>query len=735
MAELNPILRVAIPSPVRQTFDYLPPLACGQEVLLPGIRVKVPFGRTTAIGILIEVAAHSRVEQGRLKRALAVLDEQPLIPQDMLLLMLWASSYYHHPLGEVIFSALPPPLREGKPAEVKGISTWQISAAGLEADAKALTRAPRQAMLLSLLRANAQGLSAAALAAGNWRPALAALIAKGWVIERQAPCLGAVAGSADEAIPPLNEAQQQAVQAVLAAPGFQPFVLDGVTGSGKTEVYLRIIEQVIAAGRQALLLVPEIGLTPQLVQRFQSRFQVPLAVLHSNLSDQERLCAWLMARDGSAPIVIGTRSALFTPLHRPGVLIIDEEHDLSFKQQDGFRYHARDLAVIRAQRAQVPIVLGSATPSLETLGNVGEGRYQSLALPKRAGTAQPPLMSVLDVRHQPMEGNISQPFIEMIRQHVTRGEQVLLFLNRRGYAPVLLCHDCGWIATCKRCDARMVLYQAQRSLSRCHHCGAERPTEQRCPSCQSTSLVAIGQGTERVEEVLGKHFAAAGIVRIDRDSTRRKGSMQALLDGVHAGRSQILIGTQMLAKGHHLPNVTFVGIVDADQGLFGVDFRASERMAQLIVQVAGRAGRGAKPGQVVIQTHHPDHPLLYTLITQGYAAFAQAALLERRQAELPPYSHMALLRAEAVSAELPQAFLQQAYEQGRLLNNAHVQLSAPVAAPMERRAGRYRAQLLLQSQQRAPLQRFLSAWIAQIETLKMARKVRWSIDVDPMEMV
>ncbi|MFZ5588112.1 MAG: primosomal protein N' [Pseudomonadota bacterium] len=663
------MLRVAVPSPLRQTFDYLPPKDCVRTALIPGTRLRVPFGRTQTVGVLVELSTTSQVARARLKPALAALDDAALLPAELLALMQWAGAYYHHPLGEVILGALPPPLRQGKPPQA--------------------VRAPRKTTEIET--------------------------------------------AVSIAPPPLNADQQRAVAALSAAlDAAQPFLLDGVTGSGKTEVYLSVIEQALARGAQALVLVPEIGLTPQLVQRFRERFSAPLAVMHSSLSDGERLRAWLAARDGTASIVLGTRSAVFAPLARPGVFIVDEEHDLSFKQQDGFRYHARDVAVMRARRANVPIILGSATPSLESLYNVQQGRYRRLVLASRAGASRAPVMRVLDVRRQTLDGGLSPMLLQGVARHLGEGGQALLFLNRRGYAPMLICHECGWVASCARCDARLVFYQTQRRL-RCHHCAAERAADAQCPACGCVDLRTVGQGTERVEQHLARHFPHAGIVRIDRDSTRRKGSMQAMLDDVHAGRSQILIGTQMLAKGHHLPNVTLAAILDADQGLFGVDFRAAERMAQLIVQVAGRAGRAGKPGEVLIQTHHPDHPLLRTLITQGYGAFAATALEERALSELPPYSYLALLRAEAVKAEAPLDFLRAAHAQAPA---AHaVQLFGPVAAPMERRAGRYRAQLLVQAPQRAALHRFLTAWLPELEALKLARKVRWSLDVDPMEMI
>jgi primosomal protein N' (replication factor Y) len=483
-----------------------------------------------------------------------------------------------------------------------------------------------------------------------------------------------------------------------------------------------------------LVLVPEIGLTPQLVQRFADRLGVEPAVLHSGLSDRERLQAWLTARDGRASIVIGTRSAVFTPMLNPGVVIIDEEHDLSFKQQEGFRYHARDVAVWRARQLGIPIVLGSATPSFETLYNAERGRYQRLALPARAGDAKAPRLRSVDMRHQKLTGNLSPILLQAIGRHLEQGNQVLLFLNRRGYSPTVLCHDCGWVAQCRRCDARLIYHRGRRRLS-CHHCGAEQAMAERCPACGGAELRPLGHGTERVEQTLREHFPQYSCARIDRDSTRRKGALQQLLADAHNGRHRILLGTQMLAKGHHLPNITLAAILDGDQGLFGADFRAGERMAQLITQVAGRAGRAAQAGEVLIQTHHPDHPLLRTLLTEGYHRYAAAALAERREAELPPYVNLALLRAEAAAAEAPNRFLNDAATLGRELRISGVSLLGPAPSPMERRAGRYRAQLLAQAAQRADLHRLLDAWLPSLAQLPSARKVRWSIDVDPMEMV
>ncbi len=479
--------------------------------------------------------------------------------------------------------------------------------------------------------------------------------------------------------------------------------------------------------------MPEIGLTPQIMERFQRRIAAPVALLHSGLSDLERESGWLAASRGEAAVVIGTRSAIFTPLPKLGLVVVDEEHDLSFKQQDGFRYSARDLALVLAQRRNCPVLLGSATPSLESINNAVTGRYRHLLLPERAGSAIPPQIDLLDIRSTKLNGGLAPHLLQLVEEQLQAGNQVLLFLNRRGYAPQLTCYSCGWIAQCRRCDARLTMHLGSNILW-CHHCGSQRRTDPECPDCHGAELHPLGQGTERLEETVVNRFPAVGVARIDRDSTRRKGSLKRLLEEIQQGVYQLLLGTQMLAKGHHFPDVTLVGILFVDQGLFGADYRASERLAQLVTLVAGRAGRAEKPGRVIIQTRYPDHPLLQTLIRKGYAEFAQEALHERQLAALPPYSYQALIRAEASAEGLPRTFLEEAVEAAAEFASRRLELWGPVPAPMERRAGRYRAHLLVQTQHRAELQQFLREWLPIVRKLKLARKVRWSVDVDPQEM-
>ncbi len=736
----GPILRIAVPSPLYQTFDYLPPLEGDPATLQPGVRVRIPFGRRQTVGFLIALGTDSELNPALLRPALAVLDREPILPADVLALIQWAWRYYHHPPGEAFATALPVLLRQGEPAVVpQPPSLWRITPAGRTALAEsvALRRAPIQRRLLDHLAQCPVGLDAETLRplVRDSATTLRALHAKNWVESSAADASPPPQAASAVPIAPFapSVAQADAVATVSAQlDRFQVFLLEGVTGSGKTEVYLRLIEAVLARGRQALVLTPEIGLTPQLLARFQERLPGPLAVLHSGLSDRERLNAWLLARDGTAKVVVGTRSAVFAPLRALGLLIVDEEHDLSYKQQDGFRYHARDLAVIRGRQLGIPVVLGSATPALESIQNARAGRYRQLSLPERVGGGTEAPIFILDVRRQPMTDGLSQPLLERMRAHLDRNEQVLLFLNRRGFAPILLCHECGWLSQCRHCDARMTLHLRQRRLT-CHHCGDNRPVDAVCPVCGSVDLRAVGHGTERLETALRPVFPGIGIARLDRDSIRRRGSLETLLADIHNGDRRILIGTQMLAKGHHFPDVTLVGIMDTDQGLYGVDFRSSERMAQLILQVAGRAGRAEKPGTVMIQTHHPDHPLLRVLVSAGYPAFAAAALAERQAALLPPFAYQALLRAEAGELERAIAFLNAARALAEPITE-DLELLGPAPAPMERRAGRYRANLLIQATQRQSLHRFLDRWTALLRAERGDRQVRWSLDVDPMEL-
>ena len=732
MLEVQQILEVAVAAPVMGVFDYLAPVSVDAPLLV-GQRLRVPFGRSTRMGWLVGSKAVSELPAHRLRRVLSVLDTEPLLPPDLLGMLVWAARYYQHPLGEVLTAALPRALREGRDT-ASGETLWALNAEGMSADPEVLRRAPAQLRIYKVLRERPAPAAAADLEAvtSTWRRAVAALGARGWLTISHATVALPVADIAPDVPPVLTADQARAVEQINAAQGFQCFLLDGVTGSGKTEVYLRGIEKVLEAGRQSLVLVPEIGLTPQLLERFQRRFQVPVALLHSGLSDGERLRAFTAASDGTAAIVIGTRSAIFAPLQRPGLIVADEEHDPSYKQQEGWRYSARDLAVWRARELGVSLVLGSATPSLESIENARSGRYTRLVLPSRTGVAGQPRVSLIDLRQHVAREGLTQPLLAAIRRHLDAGGQVLIYLNRRGYAPVLMCPGCGEVVECRRCDARMVLHQ-QRGLLICHHCGSERPVPAQCPEC-AAELKAVGQGTERLERALAAAFPDQQIERIDRDTTRRRGEIERRLRRVRDEEARILMGTQMLTKGHDFPRVTLVGIVDADQGLFGSDFRSAERLAQSFVQVAGRAGRAQHPGEVCLQTMFPEHPLLRVLINEGYAQFATLALEERRQAGWPPFACLALLRAEASQRPQVFGFLQEAAALAREQAPAGLNVLGPASAPMERRAGRYRGQLLLQAGSRRELQQLLPAWREAVAGIETQRRVRWSLDIDPVDL-
>ncbi|EAR61425.1 primosomal protein N' [Neptuniibacter caesariensis] len=727
------ILRLAIPSPLRRLFDYLPPEGISVENLQPGIRVIAPFGRREVIGVLIEVAEESEFSLNKLKRVKSLLDNSPPLPQHLFKLARWAASYYQHPEGDAIQQALPVLLRKGNACEFQHETLWRASETASTDQLKA--NAIRQIELLQLLLEHPQGISTDALKAeGANISALSSLAEKGLAESFQRKHSHHDEQILHEAPLTLNSEQQLCIEHINGQHEFAINLLEGVTGSGKTEVYLQAIEKVLRQGKQALVLVPEIGLTPQTVSRFKQRFSVPIVALHSNMTDRQRLDAWLQAREGIARIIIGTRSAIFTPMKAPGIIIIDEEHDASFKQQDGFRYSARDLSVMRARDEKIPVILGSATPSLETLHNAIEGRYHWLRMTQRAGNSAPPEFKLLDIRQENLSEGLSAPLINAIRKHLESGTQVLVFLNRRGYSPTLTCHDCGWIADCNRCDAHMTLHQRPPHLH-CHHCDKQAAIPQRCPECNSDQLQPVGVGTERSEQALKAMFPDFPVIRVDRDSTQRKNAMQEIMHKVNTGDPCILVGTQMLAKGHHFPKVTLVAILNADSGLFSADFRGMERTAQLILQVAGRAGRADHPGKVLMQTYHADHPTLQTLVNHGYCAFAQEELHNRKMAQLPPYTHYALLRAETSTQGRAESFLaaiRQQLEDDMLLPH-DASWIGPFPSPMEKRAGMHRAQLMIYAENRKSLHQLLANLCWYLEQNKESRKVRWSIDVDPAD--
>ncbi len=726
------ILRVAVPSPLRKLFDYLP--LPNQPLPHPGARVRVSFGRQVLVGIVVGTDSDSEHERSRLKPIDAVLDETPLLDAALLQLYLWASHYYLFPVGMALQTSLPAALREGKPLELPRKQLWQLTPAGIALESGALSRAAQQQRIVDLLRAfEAMGSSELSAALGKpARAALQALHEKQLIlpVERELPQRPVVLR---ETPLTLNPEQLEACALLEASLGhFHCHLLEGITGSGKTEIYLQLIAKALERGLQVLVLVPEISLTPQTLQRFTRRFDCNIVAFHSGLTDKQRHAGWLQAHSGKADIVIGTRSAIFTPLPRAGLIIIDEEHDDSYKQQDGFRYNARDVAVYRASQLKVPVLLGSATPSLETLQNALSGRYRHLALTARAGSASMPRLQLVDMRLQQSEEGFSLTLREKIRSHLSANQQVLVFLNRRGFAPLLQCFACGWIAECPRCERSYTLHQQPAAL-RCHHCEASKPLPRACPTCHGTQLGGIGMGTERSEDFLHDTFPDYPVIRIDRDTTRAAGSLQEKIDQVHSGLPCILVGTQMLAKGHHFPRVTLVAILDADSGLFSADFRGQENLGQLLTQVAGRAGRSDASGLVLIQSFHTTHPGLQQLTSAGYGPFARQLLQERKAGDLPPFSRLLLLRAEAGKRELPQAFLQRARQLAEALGRHHVQVFGPLPCPIGKKAGLFRFQLILQASQRQRLQRMAHALVEQLEQEPGARQVRWQVDVDPVD--
>ena len=730
------IIRVALDTPLRRTFDYLRDVDA--PAAMAGQRVRVPFGRREKIGFIVSLERQSDVDREKLKRISSYIDERPTFDATLLALLRWAADYYHHPLGEVIATALPKLVREGATLQARSFG-WALTPAGRHAlDAGEAKRAPQQRALLErLARDNAVVAEDDLADWPRWRDHIRSLRERGWAERQELEPAHSTPPSQPEgsatAIPEPTPDQRAALETIIASgdTGYRAWLLQGITGSGKTEVYPPLTERQLRAGRRVLILVPEIGLTPQLVGRFAKRFEgVPLAVLHSGLTDTQRLEAWRRTHDGSARLVLGTRSAVFAPIPELGMIIVDEEHDASFKQQEGgFRYSARDLALVRAQQLDIPIVLGSATPSLESLHNVTLGRFQHLSLPRRAGNAQPPTLKLIDLRAEHVHAGLSTTAATTIEKHLADQGQVLVYINRRGYAPTLACTACGWVAPCLSCDARLTVYRNAARL-RCHHCGADRELPRQCPQC-GYAVKTVGQGTERIEESLAETFQGVGIARLDRDVVRRQDELEAVVSRIASGDARILVGTQMIAKGHDFPDVTLVVVLNADQGLFSTDFRAAERLAQTIVQVAGRAGRGDRRGEVLIQTEYPEHPLLRGLLEGGYEAFANAALAERESAAWPPFARLTALRASALQADWATDFLAAAR---RAAPKANVRLLGPAPAAMAKRAGRFHAQLLVESGDRAALHRFLDRWVPAVEALPEVRRVRWALDVDPLEL-
>ena len=726
-------LKIALATGLRQEFTYLAPDTT-KDACLPtiGLRVHVTLGRSQRVGLIVGISQTTDVDLSKLKPIIELLDNTPLLPKDLWQLGLWSAEYYQHPVGDALMHLLPAKLRQPIPNQLIQLN-WQV--ADIEAE---FGRAKKQQLLWQQISTLAPVFNLSQLQTIGIKPSqLKPFLNKKWLTTSYPKPQDVTLKLAEQGLV-LNAEQTHIVEHLAKVKGvFSCNLLNGVTGSGKTEVYFHAIAEQLQAGKRTLLLVPEIGLTPQLLQRLKQRFNNRVLALHSGLTEHQRLNAWQQAGLGQADIIIGTRSALFTPIPDLGLIIIDEEHDQAYKQQEGFRYHGRDLAIKRAADAKIPILLGSATPSLESLANVARGRFSQWLLTQRAGKASSQSYEVIDLRNQPQQAGISEQLQAMVQIQLDLGHQVLLMLNRRGFAPSLQCQACGATAQCPACDASMTLHRRPPRLH-CHHCEHQQPVHLNCPQCQSDQLKPLGQGTERTEEQLNTLFPNTPVHRIDRDTTRKKGSLETMLEQVHLGQPCLLVGTQMLAKGHHFPNVTLAAILDADASLFSSDFRGPEKLAQLLVQTAGRAGRAQIPGTAVIQTYQADHPTINILVNKGYNAFAQQELTSRQRSGLPPTGHMALFHAQAKDAA--QAFTLLNWLGQQVQNPALQPLTksllmfGPMPAFMARRAHYYRAQLQLQHPNRIQLQQLLQQLCHLLDHHPAARKIRWSLDIDPQEL-
>ncbi|MCW8091925.1 primosomal protein N' [Alteromonas sp. ASW11-130] len=718
-------VEVAVPVPLRQTFTYL-----SLNKVKKGCRVTVPFGKRTLVGIV--VASHSDFNGtvDKLKPLHDILDGEPVLSPILLTLCEWLTHYYHHPIGEVFHTAMPVLLRKGEMLPRDTQQYVKITQTPETLVIEQLSRAPKQLNCWRHCKDNPATLAkitklySASIVKALVDKQLLEVIEKPTINESWHENIN-ITGK-----PIANREQAAAIAAINQQTGFSSFLLEGITGSGKTEVYLQALEKVLLAGKQVLILVPEIGLTPQTVNRFANRFGIDVAVLHSQVTNPERLLIWQRASTNKLGIVIGTRSAIFTPFSNLGMIILDEEHDDSFKQNDGLRYHARDLAVVRAQKEQIPLVLGSGSPSLETLNNALTKRYHHLQLTVRAGAAVIPTQHLLDARDQNLEYGLAPGTIAIIKSHLEANNQVLVFINRKGYAPALLCHHCGHSVECKRCEQPFTVYQSPPRLQ-CHRCEKTKPLPRICHACGSNELITSGTGTEQIEAGLNRLFPQYSQIRIDSDSIRGKNKLANILSKIDKQEYQLLVGTQILAKGHHFPHVTLVVVLGCDGALYSADFRAPEKLAQLVTQVAGRAGRASKPGEMWLQTHSPEHPLLQDLICNGYQAFSRFLLQERRHVGLPPYRVQCVLRAESTNAELAYDFLMQGRQ--LLTGGNTLQFVGPIPALVEKKQGRYRFVLIISAHKRSTLHQALRYGIPNITQLSLSAKVRWSVDVDPMD--
>ncbi|MGP1871124.1 MAG: primosomal protein N' [Arsenophonus sp. ER-BJ3-MAG3] len=730
------IVQVALHIPLMKTFDYQLP----KNIFFPikGCRVVVQFGKQkkTILGIVLSHNQSSKFNYRELKTIEQVIDQESLFSDNLWSLLLWASKYYHYPIGEVLFHTLPVLLRKGEKAAFSSVWQWQITQQGKILPLNELKQAPKQQHAIKLLQQKSiyhHEIVEYELSKNS----LQTLKKKGLIqllsVQPKIKNWNSNFYICDKK-PKLNLEQLKAVEAINSKLTFIPWLLIGITGSGKTEVYLNVIENILAQGKQTLVLVPEISLIYQTIQRFNNRFNTPIDVLHSSLNNSERLSVWLRAKKGYTSILIGTRSALFTSFSKLALIIIDEEHDNSYKQQDGWRYHARDLAVFRAKKENIPVIMGTATPSLESLYNIKKGKYHRLDLTKRPGNAKLANQYLIDLKGQSLKYLMSKPLIQRIKDHLIENNQVMLFLNQRGYSPILICHDCGWIAKCLRCNHYYTLHNYQHRLN-CHLCNTKLLIPIQCFDCGSTHLLPIGLGTEQLEESINKLFPNIPVTRIDKDTTQHKGELEKQLDLVYTNGARVLIGTQMLAKGHHFPNITLVALLNVDSVLFSNDYRATERFAQLYIQVSGRAGRTGKYSEVILQTHYPEHPLLSTLLKRGYNEFALETLEERRDVSLPPHSNHIIIRSKDHNNEYAFDFLNTFKKQieKHHMYSSELLLIGPTPAVQAKREGYFHWKLLLQHFSRHYLQKLISYILPKIIKYPESRKVKWNIDVDPTE--
>ena len=723
------LIEIILPIPIPGYFSYSVPKNIERSKIKIGCRVKVPFGSRIIVGIVYKLSGNYLNKNIVYKEIKTLIDDNPILDANTFALAEWASKYYHHPIGEVISYFMTPSLRRGEKASFASIDNFRITTKGEFASLESLKNSPKQQEALAIFKDLHSLIRVTAKAYNISSSSIKALEEKSLVIKENIENTPEYRSSNEiQEKKELNKEQKIAIDQINSSSGGDILLINGITGSGKTEVYMEAISKIIKSGKQALVLIPEIGLTPQTEDRFKKRFGSKVVSMHSNKNNRERLDAWLSASRGYIDVIIGTRSSVFTPFKDLGIIVVDEEHDLSYKQTEKFRYSGRDIAIYRSKLLNIPIVLASATPSLESIKNTKDKKYSLIELKKRATGAALPKYVPIDIRGQELQNGFSQSLLNEMEYELSKSRQVLIFINRRGYAPAMVCNSCGWIVSCNSCDASMTIHSNPYRMQ-CHHCDAKHAITKECLSCGKEEFNLFGVGTQKVEEFLEKKFLPYKVLRIDKDTTTKRSSMSNYLKEISSGKPMILVGTQMLAKGHHLSNVTLVGILDADSGLFSADFRGSERVAQLITQVAGRAGREENQGTVLLQTYCPDHPQIEELLTGDYQKFSDRILKERSLAKTPPFSYQARFQAESAKGKLAQDLLQNLKSR---VKSKDFRLVGPIPSIMERKAGIFRWELNIYSESRRSLHRELEEMISILYIQKKVSKVRWSLDIDPI---